>query len=127
LSDSALEKRHGPDETDPFGPLPLGIVPFESRLLSAKHLKDPKLISVLSQQTTSVGGLLLVSGNKAHRPDEENSVNPAWRKAYVHLMGMNMGALFNLKAIQNLTQDSGSYANEVSPSKHLVSSFLFIF
>lgn len=105
-----LQKRHGD------GAEPMGIAPMDSRLLGAKHLKSPDLAQALKDAMPQVpDGQLrghLVGGGKVLDPDDDTSVNPAWRQAYVHLIGTGLGE-FTTDSLRTLAPDSGAYVNEV--------------
>lgn len=106
----SLQKRHGD------GAEPMGISPMDSRLLGAKHLKSPDLAQALKDAMPQVpDGQLrghLVGGGKVFNPDDDTSVNPAWRQAYVHLIGTGLGE-FTVDSLRTLAPDSGAYVNEV--------------
>ena len=107
----SLVKRHGD------GAVPMGIIPLDSRLLGKEHLESPDLAQVLKDSMPQLpqGQLRghLIGGGKVLDPDDETSVLPAWRKAYVHLIGTGVG-IPNVDALRTLAPDMGAYANEVS-------------
>jgi hypothetical protein len=121
-SPNQLVKRHGPGEgglesmsmNNPAAePMTPGIINMDSVLLGRRHFQSPQFSQILRRNPINFG-LLLVSGNKAHRPDDDVSVNPAWRTAYVHFLGIKQWPMPSLKPWQDLASDSGSYGNEVS-------------
>jgi len=115
------DKRHGPSpdtEAVDAASMPMGILPMDSRLLAAPHLRSANLSQALKAAMPQVpmGTLLgaLVSGGKAHEPVEDaTAVNPAWRRAYVHLICTGAGA-WMCDSLRELAPDSGAYGNEAS-------------
>jgi len=118
-----LMRRHGPEgdmPVAPAGPAPTkiadpmtpGIINLDSILLDAKAMRHPDYKKALKNMP-ALGFGWLPSGNKVSRPDDETSVNPAWRSAVVHNMGMKIGPIDLLKPLKNLAPDAGAYGNEV--------------
>lgn len=75
---SNIEARHGPG-MEGGAPVPNAIVNLDSRLLGAEHFAHPNLTAVLkSSAPFALGGTSaviqghLVSGNKAHKPDDDS-------------------------------------------------------
>ncbi|KAE9984832.1 hypothetical protein EG328_008234 [Venturia inaequalis] len=118
---SSIEARHGPGmEGD--APVPNAIVNLDSRLLGAEHFAHPNLTAVLKASAPfAIGGKSaviqghLVSGNKAHMPDDDTSVLPAWRKAYVHTIGYKQPGKASVDTLRAIAPDMGAYANEAYP------------
>jgi hypothetical protein len=113
---SGMKKRHGPgsEEKDP---IPQPISPLDSRLLGAAHFNHPSLKEALKATSPSSGGILqghLVSSAKSSPSDNETSVLPAWRNAYVHLIGFKAGNI-SMDSIRKISPDSGAYVNEAYP------------
>jgi len=132
-----ISPRHGPG-MESGAPVPNAIVNLDSRLLGAAHFAHPNLTSILKASSPfALGGTSavvqghLVSGNKAHRPDDDSmfpprfhgreriltriaSVLPAWRKAYVHTIGYNTPGKASIDALRSISPESGAYANEVN-------------
>ncbi|KAI5856026.1 hypothetical protein BZA05DRAFT_434459 [Tricharina praecox] len=106
-----LEKRHG-DMTEP-----MGITPMDSRLLGQTALQSTGLAAALKAAMPQVpDGQLrghLVGGGKVMTSTEDTSVLPAWRKAYVHLIGTGVG-LVKTDSLRTLAPDMGAYVNEAS-------------
>ncbi|KAH8682868.1 hypothetical protein BGZ60DRAFT_479702 [Tricladium varicosporioides] len=107
-----------------------------SRLLDSEALtKDPaKLATALEGAGGQTGmGMFLVGGKGvASKVTDYNSVNPAWRKAFVHAVlnvdwpPLNMaerakqeGLVTNsyIKALRDLAPDMGAYINEADPNE----------
>ncbi|KAI5855468.1 hypothetical protein BZA05DRAFT_370419 [Tricharina praecox] len=90
---------------------------YKARLLSAAHLRSPRLASALAAAYPRAHeGLLrghLVGGGAVLSSGENTSVLPAWRSAYVHLVGTGVGR-FNVSSLRTLAPDSGAYVNEAS-------------
>jgi hypothetical protein len=113
-------KRHG-DGDHGKPPVANAMVNLDSRLLGAEHFKSKDLKELLkaafpdalgAQQRLLQGHL--VSGNATwKKPEYENSVLPAWRKTYVHLIGYNYPGKANANSLRKLAPDTGAYANEV--------------
>jgi hypothetical protein len=101
-----------PERKDPAPPGTF--LRFDSMLMGPDILLNPKLKETMKKMPLG-GGWLLLSGNKAHRPKDDVSVLPAWRKAYVHSMTLNLKPLITLDPYRELVGESGSYAygNEV--------------
>lgn len=112
----SLAKRHG-------GAEPMGITPLDSRLLGQSHLESPELAQALNDAMPQVpNGQLrghLVGGGKVLDPDDDTAVLPAWRKAFVHLIGTGEGLVgngegqFNVASLRALAPEMGAYVNEV--------------
>ncbi|KAF1992567.1 FAD-binding domain-containing protein [Aulographum hederae CBS 113979] len=117
-----LSRRHGPGEEEGGeemeGAMPMGIMPMDSRLLGRPALTSPQLSAALSEAIPKVplGQLLgaLVGGGKVMKPeDPDSAVNPAWRKAYVHLICTGAGQ-FTCDSLRRIAPDMGAYGNEAS-------------
>jgi hypothetical protein len=96
---------------------PRGIIPMDSRLLGEPHLSNPGLKVALRDSMPKVEygmlrGHLTAGGAVLETPVEATSVNPAWRKAWIHLIGTGVGVP-DVKALKEFAPDSGCYANEV--------------
>ena len=92
-----------------------GIASMDSRLLGIEHMAAPELVEALRAATPkSQGGVLRghLVGGAAVMKNSGNSVNPAWRRAYVHLISTGKDA--NATSLKKLAPDMGSYSNEVS-------------
>jgi hypothetical protein len=108
----------------PESPKPrTGISLLDSRLLSARHLESQqlayalqgslKLINNSMLRGHLVGGGQVINADRRDRTD--NSVLPAWRDTYVHLIATGVGGGGPSAAgLKVLAPDSGCYANEVS-------------
>ncbi|KAK2804805.1 hypothetical protein FQN51_001447 [Onygenales sp. PD_10] len=109
----SLMKRHDGDH----GSMPMGIIPLDSRLLGKEHLQSPDVAQALKDSMPQVpDGQLrghLVGGGAVLTGGEDTSVLPAWRKAYVHLIGTGAG-VFKVDPLRALAPDSGAYVNEAS-------------
>jgi hypothetical protein len=104
-----LEKRHGPSSKE--AARYRGVVPYDSRILSAEHLRNPKLMGVINGTGGDYGALLTSASNKTG-DGKDTSATPAWRKAIFHFVGMKRGGL-NIQALRDFTPEAGSYINEV--------------
>jgi hypothetical protein len=104
-----IQKRHGPG-SEMAAPTPQGAMPLDSRLLGEAHLTSPKLKAALKASSPGMQGHLIA--NPALKVDD-TSVLPAWRKAYVHLIGSKVPPMMSLDSLRRLAPDMGAYANEV--------------
>jgi len=116
-----LQKRHGPEGDAPAAggiafPQSFGRAREDSRLLGAAELKSPRLAAamqaVMPEQGILRGGL--IGGSGVMKSTARNSVNPAWRKAYVSLA--SAGGLKDWAPMRALAPGMGVYPNEVSPT-----------
>jgi hypothetical protein len=106
---SVFQKRHGPAGAEL--PRYRGIFPYDSRLLSASHLRDPNIMRALKGTRASYGILLCAPG-MAVGNGTDTSVNPGWRRAVVHFVGSKSDRT-NIDELRKLAPDMGSYINEV--------------
>jgi hypothetical protein len=112
MSDSTgmiVHKRHGPTANE-FSRW-RGIVPYDTRLLSAEHLQSPKILEA-TKETEGNYGILLCSPGPAVGDGKDTSTTPAWRKAVVHFVGM-ASPKTNVDGLRKLAPEMGSYINEV--------------
>lgn len=118
-----LARRHGPSsgEFTAEGTQALGIEPLDSILLEKEHLNHPNLAAALkASMPVGARGQLrgnLVAGKKVHTLGNDTSVNPAWRRAYSHIIASadGGGSVWpNTSPLKALGKDSGVYLNEVS-------------
>jgi hypothetical protein len=108
-----------------------GISAQDSRLLGRNHLSNRMLASALQGAMPKMkngmlrghlvgGGEVINSGRGPGRPDRpdrparSSSVNPAWRRAYVHLIATGHTNP-DATTLKLLAPDSGCYAYEVGP------------
>jgi hypothetical protein len=91
-----FDARFGPNCIDEMAETE-GTIPHYSRLLGALHLQSSKLPAALQSALTQVpqGQLRghLVAGGAVMNPSDATFVNPAWRSAYVHLIGTVIGEI----------------------------------
>ncbi|CAG8952006.1 hypothetical protein HYFRA_00000742 [Hymenoscyphus fraxineus] len=96
----------------PPDPTNFGIVPFDSRLLSAEHLKSPDLTAALAGTNGNYGIMMHAPG--PHIGDgNDTSANPGWRKAVAFVVGWKTNTL-NVDGLRKLAPDMGTYINEGS-------------
>ncbi|KAF2400246.1 FAD-binding domain-containing protein [Trichodelitschia bisporula] len=109
-----LVRRHGPGEMEPT---PKGIIDEDSRLLGEAELTHPRLAWALEQAMPKLPNAQLrshlVGGGKVFAPPEENASNPAWRRAYVHMMTTGVGTV-DASALREISPGMGAYVNEAS-------------
>jgi hypothetical protein len=112
-------RRHGPGEKEP---VPRGTTDEDSRLLGEEELTNPKLAEALEKAMplhleNAQLRSHLVAGNKVRKLglNDETSVNPAWRRAYVHMMTTGIGKA-SAQPLRDISPNGGAYINEVSIS-----------
>jgi hypothetical protein len=103
-----MRKRHGPG-MEMASPTPSGMSPLDSRLLGKSHMTSPDLANALKASSPFLQGHLVANPDLKY---ENTSVLPAWRKAYVHMIGIKTGSM-SVDPLRKLAPDMGSYANEV--------------
>jgi hypothetical protein len=110
-----LTRRHGPGE---MSAMARGTVDIDSRLLGDAELNHPKLAEALEKALPRLpNGMLrshLVGGNKVLKLGNDTSVLPAWRKAFVHIIGSTADGTPNIQSLRDISPDMGAYINEVS-------------
>lgn len=115
-SKPGMKKRHGPGEMEAT---PRGIIDEDSRLLGASELTHPSLATALQNAMPQLENAQLrshlVGGNKVIKngdpKTDETSVNPAWRRAYVHMMTTGVGKV-SAQALREISPEGGAYVNE---------------
>jgi hypothetical protein len=93
---------------------------MDSRLLDRAALTSPKLAEALRNAMPKLNNSMLrghlISGAKVHSiGDKDTAVHPAWRKAYVHIIGTGVGVP-DIKSLKELAANTGAYSNEVRES-----------
>lgn len=105
-------RRHGDEPMDGA----MGIVPLDSRLLGVQEMSSPRLADALEKSMPKLeAGQIrghLIAGGKVLTQGRDTSVLPAWRKAYVHLIGTGKG-FPDVSALKALGASMGAYSNEV--------------
>jgi hypothetical protein len=111
-----IRRRHNPNEKMTIG---IGILTMDSRLLGRKDVESPKLADALEKaipKKLEDGQLrihLLTGGNVHKLGLNDTSVNPAFRKTYLHVVATGVGGPANVQSLRDLAPDMGSYPNEV--------------
>lgn len=106
-------KRYDSDG-DYDGPLPGGKYAMDSRLFFREHLENlPSQPMSFKRQFGSFMIVEAVAGNKVHRPDEDVSVLPAWRQAYVQIDVPYYPPLLTGDILREYAPNTGAYSNEV--------------
>jgi hypothetical protein len=119
-----LARRHGPGsgELESADTQALGVLPIDSILMDKDIIMHPKLADALEAsmpkgERAQLRGNL-VSGKVVHQLGNDTSVNPAWRRAYCHLIATARGAEsigdIDVTPVKMLKKDYGVYLNEVS-------------
>jgi hypothetical protein len=110
-----MRKRHGPGEKEAT---PRGIIDEDSRLLGLEELTSPKLAQALELAMPRLENAQLrshlVGGGKVIKlggEKDETSINPAWRRAYVHMMTTGIGKV-SAQALRDISPNGGAYVNE---------------
>jgi hypothetical protein len=121
---ATLLRRHGPGsgELEAAETQALGILPIDSILMDKDILMHPKLAAALEASMPKGDRAQLrgnlVSGKMAHQMGNDTSVNPAWRRAYCHLIATAAGRESigdpDVTPLKALKKDYGVYLNEVS-------------
>ncbi|KAF2395824.1 FAD-binding domain-containing protein [Trichodelitschia bisporula] len=113
-----LRRRHGPGEMMLVSP---GRTAMDSRLLGAEHLADEKRLATALERAMPIkllDGQLRVhftTGNKVRTGGKDTSVNPAFRKALVHIVATGVGdgaTIPNVDSLRELAPNTGAYLNE---------------
>jgi hypothetical protein len=112
----SVYKRHDPGEMGDDGPIPVGRMAADSRLLNATHLRSPGMLKAIAMAGTRTS-LMLLAGNKVSKPDDDTSTTPAWRTALVHAFALNVPGVMNADGYRELAPESGAYLNEVRSPK----------
>jgi len=119
-------RRHGPGSGEMLSAetQALGVEPLDSILLEKEHLQSPKLGQAIKESMPKgLRGQLrgnLVSGGKVHQYGAETSVNPAWRRAYSHIIASADGGGSihpDTSSMKALKPDTGVYLNEASTNQ----------
>jgi len=119
-----LARRHGPasGELESADTQALGVLPLDSILMDKDIIMHPKLADALEAsmpkgERAQLRGNI-VSGKVVHQLGNDTSVNPAWRRAYCHLIATARGAEsigdIDITPVKMLKKDYGVYLNEVS-------------
>jgi hypothetical protein len=108
-----FNKRHGPNGDVMTAN---GLFDMDSHLLGEAELTNPKLADALRKAHLQVldGHLRLhvTGGGKVLQENNATSVLPAWRKAFVHILGAGQGT-GNVDSMRELAPNMGAYVNEV--------------
>ncbi|KAH6720615.1 hypothetical protein BKA61DRAFT_652022 [Leptodontidium sp. MPI-SDFR-AT-0119] len=97
--------------TEPYN---RGIVPFDSNLLSAEHLRSPNITYAFRTTGGDYGVLMCAPGDQVG-DGSETSANPGWRKAVALIVGTKHDGI-NMDGLRELAPEMGAYINEGSTS-----------
>lgn len=89
-----------------------GIIPYDSRLLSAEHLSDPNITQALAETGGSIGVQIMSPGDRVG-DGSAVSANPGWRKAAALIIA-NKTNTTSAAGLRQLAPDMGTYINEAS-------------
>lgn len=99
-----------------------GVIPYDSRLLSAEHLKSPNITSAFRSTGGSVGVQLMAPGPRLG-DGIETSANPGWRKAVALIVATRTEEL-NADGLRDLAPEMGTYINEVNKFASILRTFI---
>jgi FAD binding domain len=111
MATNGLYKRHGPGEDADTPPYSKGLIPIDSHLLTADHLRSPNIMDAFVSTLGNYAILHVSPGSKLKFDD--TSVHPSWRKAMVHITGMKVPNYMNMDSVRAFATDVGAYINEV--------------
>lgn len=100
-----------PQPTTPEHRRDRGIIPYDSRLLSAEHLTSPGITDALRETGGSMGVQLTSPGRRVG-DGTRTSANPGWRKAVALVIAYKTNET-NADGLRRLAPDMGTYINEV--------------
>lgn len=89
-----------------------GIIPYDSRLLSAEHLSDPDITQALAETGGSIGVQIMSPGDRVGNGSAV-SANPGWRKAAALIIANKTNST-SAAGLRRLAPDMGTYINEAS-------------
>ncbi|KAL1595301.1 hypothetical protein SLS60_009991 [Paraconiothyrium brasiliense] len=89
-----------------------GVIPYDSRLLSAEQLGHPNITQALAETGGSIGVQIMSPGNRFGNGSAV-SANPGWRKAAA-LVIANKTPTTSAAGLRQLAPDMGTYINEAS-------------
>ncbi|KAK7709789.1 hypothetical protein SLS64_006030 [Diaporthe eres] len=89
-----------------------GVIPYDSRLLSAEQLSDPTLTQALAETGGSIGVQIMSPGDRVGNGSAVGA-NPGWRKAAA-LVIANKTNSTSAAGLRRLAPDMGTYINEAS-------------
>ncbi|KAJ4300816.1 hypothetical protein N0V90_002904 [Kalmusia sp. IMI 367209] len=89
-----------------------GIVPYDSRLLSAEHLVSPNITQALAETGGSLGVQIMSPGSRFGNGSSV-SANPGWRKAAALIIAFKTNTT-SADGLRRLAPDMGTYINEAS-------------
>ncbi|KAH7392884.1 hypothetical protein BKA66DRAFT_439018 [Pyrenochaeta sp. MPI-SDFR-AT-0127] len=97
-----------------------GLIPYDSRLLSAEHLTSPNITAALWETGGSIGVQLTSPGSR-FGDGKSTSANPGWRKAVALVIAYKTNTT-NANGLRRLAPDMGTYINEASVTEKSWSS-----
>lgn len=89
-----------------------GVIPYDSRLLSAEHLSDPNITQALAETGGSIGVQIMSPGDRVGNGSAV-SANPGWRKAAALIIANKTNST-SAAGLRRLAPDMGTYINEAS-------------
>ncbi|KAF9693431.1 hypothetical protein EKO04_008569 [Ascochyta lentis] len=101
-----------PQPTLPENRYDRGIIPYDSRLLSAEHVTSPNITETLAETGGSIEVQLMSPGQRVG-DETSTSANPGWRKAVV-LVIANKTNTTSADGLRRLAPGMGTYINEAS-------------
>ncbi|RSL61911.1 hypothetical protein CEP54_005983 [Fusarium duplospermum] len=103
---------YGPSEDGNDPPRNHGNVPYDSRLLSADHLRNENLTYALRGSGGNFG-VLMTSPGMAVGDGKDTAANPGWRKATAFLNEMKTNTA-KVDGLRELAPEIGTYINEAN-------------
>jgi hypothetical protein len=122
-----LSRRHNPGETVMVSS---GILTMDSRLLGKAEIESPNLAMALNKALPKhlPDGQLRVhvlTGGQVHKVGDDTSVNPVFRKAYLHVVATGVGKAI-AQSLRDFAPNTGAYINEVAIAFFLPSTRLIL-
>jgi hypothetical protein len=107
-----------PQPTTPEFRRDRGLIPYDSRLLSAGHLRSPDIIEALWETGGNIGVQFETPGQRFGN-GSDTAANPGWRKSVAFVIA-NKTNTTSADGLRRLAPDMGSYINEVETISSLV-------
>lgn len=95
----------------PSAPHGRGIVPYDSRLVSAEHVRSPNVTYALREMRGGYGVMVCSPGSRFGN-GATTSNNPGWRKAAALIIGTKTNTT-SVDGLRRLAPEMGTYINEV--------------
>jgi hypothetical protein len=113
-----------PQPTTPEHRYDRGIIPYDSRLLTAEQITGPNITAALADTGGALGVQLMAPGQNVGN-GTSTSANPGWRKAVV-LVIANKTNTTSADGLRRLAPDMGTYINEVKTLPYMSNSLYLL-